>query len=93
MKIQQILKYVLMVILVLMLVILVVLYIGLHQQEVMSVVLSMVKKMRISNVGTITINNYSYIGQNDTYPDLRMGSANGNNLGIATTIMLILKID
>ncbi len=40
--------------------------------------------MRISHGGITTINNSLYIGQNDNYPDLRLGSVNGNSIGIAT---------
>jgi hypothetical protein len=36
--------------------------------------------------GITTINNSLYIGQNDSYPNLRLGSVNGNNLGIATNV-------
>ncbi len=42
------------------------------------------EKLRINDSGSITKNDYLCIGQNDDYPDLRLGSANGNNLGIAT---------
>ncbi len=34
--------------------------------------------------GNTTISNSLYIGQSNSYPDLRLGSTNGNNIGIAT---------
>jgi hypothetical protein len=40
--------------------------------------------MRIDRTGNITCKGTLYIGQNNSYPELRLGSTNGNNLGIAT---------
>ncbi len=42
--------------------------------------------MRINDAGSTTFNGPLYISQNDSYPDLRLGSVNGNNLGIATNV-------
>jgi hypothetical protein len=42
------------------------------------------EKMRINDANTTTFNGALYMGRNDSYPDLRLGSSNGNNLGIAT---------
>ncbi len=51
------------------------------------------EKMRFNDARTTTINYSIYI--DDAYPDLRLGSLNGNNLGIATNasgLLLLLLV-
>ncbi len=41
--------------------------------------------MRTDTNVNVSCSGVLYIGQNNTCPDIRLGSTNGNNLGIATT--------
>jgi hypothetical protein len=43
------------------------------------------EKLRIDGGGSISCTGNINMGTNNSYPDIRLGSANGNNLGIATT--------
>ncbi len=43
------------------------------------------ERMRIDSGGSISCTSNLFIVTNNSYPDIRLGSTNGNNLAIATT--------